>query len=222
MSHYLWLIDEGHGGLENGVYTTPAEKGKQYTFEEDDLTIYEGKVNRNIGFKLKEKLTKENIDFASINDPVKDTSLKDRVTFIDKLYHEERQRGKTAILLSIHSNAMTKPEEIKGQGQTIASYNSVWTSRGQTKSDKVSEFFYRAYEEEIPEKRVAKDRSDGDNDFEADFYILRKSDGPAVLVESLFFDNRKDAEFLLSEDGQAKIASALFKGILDCENIKPI
>ena len=58
MSHYLWSIDEGHGGLNpSGGYTTPSSKGKQYTFTGDNpLTIYEGHINRMIGRFLKSRL----------------------------------------------------------------------------------------------------------------------------------------------------------------------
>jgi len=224
MSHYLWSIDEGHGGLNpGGGYTTPSSKGKQYTFTGDNpLTIYEGHINRMIGRFLKSRLIEAGIDFKTINDGVMDTPLRERVNKIDDIFHLERKKGRTSLLLSIHSNAMTKPEEIKGTGQSVASYNSIWTSRGATRSDKLVQFFERAYKEKMSEWRFATDSSDGDSDFEADFYILRKSDGPAVLVENLFFDNRDNANFLSSEDGQETIADTLTKAIIDIELIKPI
>jgi N-acetylmuramoyl-L-alanine amidase len=222
MSKYFWSIDEGHGGLDGeSRYTTPAHKGKQYTFE-DGFAIYEGVVNRQIGEFLKEMLDEAEIEYDSINDPILDTRLSDRVKRIDdNFYRERKQHGRVAILVSIHSNAMTKPENIDGVGQSVASNFTLWTSKGQTKSDILVPYFEDNYNK-VEDWRVAKDRSDGDADFEADFYILRKSDGPAILVENLFFDNRKCADYLMSAYGQKKIAKAIFNSIMDCEESEPI
>jgi N-acetylmuramoyl-L-alanine amidase len=42
--------------------------------------------------------------------------------------------------------------------------------------------------------------SDGDLDKESDFYVLRKTIAPAVLVEHGFFDNLEDATLLINKD----------------------
>lgn len=222
MSKYFWTIDEGHGGVDpEGNYSTPAFKGKEYHFD-NGPKIFEGEVNRKIGSLLKDMLCDAGISYDSVNHPLIDTPLSQRVNKIDTIFHRERKQGRTAILISIHSNALTKPEEICGEGQNKARNFTIWTSIGQTKSDQLVQFFERSYKDTIPEYKFATDKSDGDSDFEADFYILRKSDGPAILVENLFFDNIDNAEFLLSFEGQKKIAKAIFDGIVSCEKIEPI
>ena len=65
--------------------------------------------------------------------------------------------------------------------------------------------------------RFRKDLSDGDLDKEENFYVLKQTHCPAILVENLFFDNRKEAEFLLSDAGQTQIAMTLFEAILATE-----
>ena len=47
------------------------------------------------------------------------------------------------------------------------------------------------------------------------FYVLRKTKGAAFLVENLFYDNRFEAQFLLSEQGQRRIARCLFLIVKD-------
>jgi N-acetylmuramoyl-L-alanine amidase len=207
-SNYLWLLDAGHGGILNGKYTTaPA---KMHTFPNEDVrqgfTIYEGVINRQITDRIADKLDKLGIDYRYLHDPEEDTSLANRVIRADAAYKKDRR----AILVSIHSNA--------GGGTGF----EVFTSPGQTKSDKIANIFCSAYERHFDNKPLRCDKSDGDADKEADFYMLRKSDCPAVLVENLFFDNRIEAEFLRLPAGQEAIANCIVDGIKSCETLKPI
>ena len=45
----------------------------------------------------------------------------------------------------------------------------------------------------FPDEKYRLDYSDGDVDKEANFYVLRKTKMPAVLLEMWFFDNYNDA-----------------------------
>lgn len=49
--------------------------------------------------------------------------------------------------------------------------------------------------------------------WEQDLYVLRKTACPAVLTENLFQDNKEDAEFLLSDRGEAAIVRLHVDGI---------
>jgi len=201
---YKWLIDAGHGGIKDGVYTTaPA---KQFKFN-DGLEIYEGVINRKISYKLTGLLIKEGIDFGLVYDDILDTPLSERVAIADRIY----AKHKNCIYLSIHSNA--------GGGKGF----EVFTSPSQTKSDLIAKVFCDQYEQRFKNRfPLRKDLADGDADKEADFYVLRKTDCPALLVENLFFDNREEAEYLLSDKGQQEIAECLFSSIKKCETTKPI
>lgn len=202
-SNYLWLLDPGHGGINaDGVYTT----GKKKMFDHGDFVIYEGVINRKITQLLCAMLTERGIAHVTIPDPVQDMSLPKRVAIADEYYRNNHN----AIFLSIHSNA--------GGGHG----NEIYTSPGQTKSDKVAQIFSEMYQKMLPDMRFRKDTSDHDDDKEAPFYVLRKTDCPALLVENGFFDNRKEAEFLRSIKGQIAYAEALFESIKMTENLKPI
>lgn len=202
-SNYLWILDAGHGGMYKGKYTTAPAKMKTF---EDGLTIYEGVINRIITELVYKQLELKQIDFALVYDKEHDTPLSQRVTTADNVYRKDNR----AIYLSIHSNA--------GGGSGY----EIFTSPGQSKSDKVANIFCETYQKFFPQFPFRKDVADGDADKEADFYVLRKTDCPAVLVENLFFDNRKEAEFLLSSIGQQKIANCIVHCIENVEQLKPI
>ena len=48
---------------------------------------------------------------------------------------------------------------------------------------------------------------------QAGYLVLKDATMPAILVESGFISNREDEKFLMSQAGQTKIATAIFKGI---------
>lgn len=50
---------------------------------------------------------------------------------------------------------------------------------------------------------------------QAGFYVLWSASMPAILVELGFVTNRSDASFLRSDDGQAYLASAIFRAVRD-------
>lgn len=203
MSTYKWLCDSGHGGLYKGKYVTAPSK--MHIFQ-DGLTVYEGVINRIIADKLAELLKGAGIDYRLIHDGENDDSLAVRVSRADAEY----MKDKRCIFLGIHSNA--------GGGRGF----EIFTSRGQNKSDKIAGIFCEVYRNHFPDFHFREEQVDGDADKEADFYVLRKTDCPALLVENLFFDNRREAEFLMSEGGQTKIAECLFACIQECEKLKPI
>lgn len=210
MKNYHWLLDAGHGGIDqDGNYTTaPA---KMFVFP-DGLTIYEGLNNREITRCLAKLLDGLSIRYTFIHDEVRDTPLSERVARANALYAKD----KSCIYLSIHSDAMPLSASGKGAG------SAVYTSKGQTRSDLVADIFAEAYKSKLPDFRFRENRIDGDADQEENFYVLRKTNCPALLVENLFFDNRREAEFLMGQGGQFRIACALVHCILETEIRQPI
>jgi N-acetylmuramoyl-L-alanine amidase len=208
-SSYLWLLDAGHGGMTfDGVYTTaPA---KMFTHpakgEEKAFTFHEGAWNRKVVTALVAELNKRSIDYKLIADHVRDTPLVQRVKNADHFYANDKR----ALYLSIHSNA--------GGGTG----NEVFTSKGQTNSDKLVPFFTEAYKKHLPDMKFRSDHVDGDADKEADFYVLRKTDCPAILTETGFYDNRKEAEFLMSTQGIKATVDVHLAAILEIEKSRPI
>lgn len=198
---YHWLLDNGHGGIKDGVYTTAPKK--MFKFK-DGMTVYEGDFNRKVVAKIVEKLKDNCIDYTVLVPELDDISLPARVSRADAQYAVD----KTCIFVSIHGNA--------GKGTGF----EVFTSVGQTRSDKIAEVFFQELKKEFPEKVGRTDTSDGDSDKEEQFYVLRKTDCPAILTENFFMDRYEDAKLMLSEEGQDRIAQAHVNAILAIENAK--
>ena len=73
---------------------------------------------------------------------------------------------------------------------------------------------YNAAEPYLPGHKIRKDYSDGDLDWESDFYILKFSHCAAALSENLFHDNSDDCLFLESVEGRNAIVSLHVEGIV--------
>lgn len=193
MAKYTWLISTGHG------YDTP---GKRYKFS-DGLEIFEYSVNRKIGEMLMQKMDKANLPYVRINPEEKDVSNTERITRANNHY----KTYTNAVYLSIHNNAA---------GTEAAEGWEVFTTKGNTKSDAIATVFIEEYKKLMPNFKLRSDSSDGDLDKEANFTELM-GNMPAVLIECLFFTNRREAEYLLSAQGQDNIAQALFNAIQKLE-----
>lgn len=194
---YTWVIDAGHGGMDMaGKYTTDPKKNKKFTFP-DGHTVYEGVINRNIARLVEAHLKARGVLFVRAYDNVQDWPLLKRV----KVANDLHTTNKPVIYLSIHSNAG------KGKGFEF------FTSKGQTKSDKVADVFINTYMNRFPQFPMRVDKADGDLDKEADYTVLTETKCPAVLVENLFFDNRAEADYLESDSGQSAIAGAIVEAI---------
>lgn len=111
-------------------------------------------------------------------------------------------------LISVHANAAGK-----GDRWYDATGWCAYTSRGNTRADALATSLYEAARLHLPGQRLRTDYTDGDPDLEADFYIIRRTLCPSVLVENMFMDCRKDYEFLLSADGQQAIVNLHVAGI---------
>jgi N-acetylmuramoyl-L-alanine amidase len=196
MSKLKILIDAGHGSIDsNGKYTTDPKKGKLFKYP--DFTIYEGVTNRAIARLLMLKLQMAGYPYSQIHEEVADVSLTERAKKANVIYAREGN----CLYLSIHSNA--------GGGKGF----EVFTSQGQTKSDWYADFFIDQFKKDFPEYPMRSDNSDGDLDKEENFTVLSATNCPAILVELLFFDERKQAEYLMSQAGQEKLADSMFKAI---------
>ena len=63
-------------------------------------------------------------------------------------------------------------------------------------------------------KKLRRDISDGDTDYESDFYVLRKTNCPAVLSENFFQNAKSDVEFLTSKEGKQIVVDYHVNGII--------
>lgn len=187
------LIDAGHG-IDTSGKRSPDGSFREYLW------------NRQVADLLHERLQVLGIDATQVVTETNDISLQTRVMRVNK--ECDRYGVGNIILVSIHSDAAGD-----GQSWHNASGWSCYTTQGKTKSDVLAECLYEAVSKEFPDKRMRKDLTDGDSDIESNFYILRKSRCPAVLVENFFYDNKDECRWLLQHDTKVRIATALALGI---------
>ena len=190
----LILIDPGHG-IDTPGKRSPDGKFLEYLW------------NRQIADLLLDRLMIMGIDASLVVTETNDISLSTRVQRVNKVC--SKVGASNVILLSIHSNAA-------GDGSKWMSAQgwSCYTSKGETKSDLIAECLYDAFETEFADRKIRKDMSDGDRDWEENFYVLQKSKCPAVLLENFFYDNRDECAWLLKDETKERIADAIVKGIV--------
>ena len=189
------ILDRGHATLSNDKkYVTP---GKQYKFP-DGLHVYEGFENQKYTEAIARYAILEGFQVVFTvkpNDP-KDPPLGDRVKFANN--HKNK---KTSLFVSVHNNA--------GGGEGT----EVFTSIGKTLSDTFAENIISKISETFPSRKMRLDLKDGDKDKEENFYVIKNTIMPAVLLEIGFFDNRKDYEWLSNEINIDRVARAIVEGI---------
>ena len=103
---------------------------------------------------------------------------------------------------------------------------SIYTSPGETASDKLATEIHAAAVPELAEREYARtflptskqkairtDFSDGDPDYEAKLWMLTQTPCPAVLSENMFQDNKEDVAFLKSDQGLGACIQLHVQGI---------
>ena len=115
------------------------------------------------------------------------------------------------ILISIHVNAAGD-----GTRWHTATGWSCYTCKGRTQSDTLADSLYQSAHQHLPGRRIRTDYTDNDPDWEENFYILRHTHCPAVLIENFFMDNKQDLAYLLSQEGRRAIVETIIDGIERC------
>ena len=188
------LIDPGHG------IDTPGKRSPDGLFRE---YLW----NRQVADLILEGLLSAGVDAALVVTETNDVSLRNRVNRVNTICN--RLGASNVLLVSVHANAAGN-----GSAWMNARGWSCYTSKGKTQSDQVAECLYDAFEAEFQDRKIRKDMSDGDRDWEENFYVLQKSKCPAVLLENFFYDNREECAWMLQEETKRRIASAVVKGII--------
>ena len=125
------------------------------------------------------------------------------VTLSTRVNRANSIQENSCFYLSVHSNA--------GGGNGF----EVFTSPGETKSDKIATIFGKEFQKIFPHKKLRSDYSDGDLDKEAAFTVIKETHMPDVLTERFFMDNEEECkEILLTKKGRDLIADFHVKAII--------
>lgn len=203
-------LDNGHGKATLG-------KASPYALHENlepKIYLKEYDFNRKLAKKVKELLEAMGANVYMVCPEVEgDISLTARATRANKYKVHYKDSGKTGkfIFVSIHGNAFGKGD--KWYPGTDGW--SVWTTKGQNNSDLLATCLWEAADEILKPmgKRIRKEMSDGDPDWESDFTVIKKANMPAVLTENLFYTDPEDCKFMNSETGLNAMARVHAEGI---------
>tara|TARA_R110000737_G_scaffold210872_1_gene228458 strand:- start:2961 stop:3620 length:660 start_codon:yes stop_codon:yes gene_type:complete len=213
MGKVTFLLDAGHGGMVHGVYTTApiydinnkATWKKSWYHPEENIKFYEGVFNRKIIHLVKQLMDESDMPYLDVVDSEEDISLRKRVSIANSYYSGNRN----SVYFSMHGNASGS-----GKGHGI----EIFTSKGQTKSDGLATIVFEAVVDEFPNEKYRKDTwSDGDVDKEANYYVLKNTAMPAMLLEMFFFDNLEDCKKMINPDIQLRIAKAIVNGFKEIQ-----
>lgn len=204
MSKNTYILDPGHGAISplTGQYVTPGKRSQKWG---DGSVYYEGVGNREIAKIVAEKLKALGIKYAFTVTPSEweDVALSTRVSRANALISKT-----PCVLISIHSNA---------SANASANGFEVFTSPGQTLSDKYAELWFKNQSLTFTELKGRPDNSDMDKDKEERFTMIMSPKCPSFLVETMFHTNEKECKILMSPEGKERIANAIVKTIQQIE-----
>lgn len=217
----------GHGDIINREYQT---YGKQSPEWHDGLKIYEGQSTHDLALRLVLKFREAGIDAEFINPELSDISLSERAWRCNNTYLKDPR----TVCIFIHHNAQaTDPEaaihppdycDDEGLfGWTSTNTGGahgleVFTSRGQTRSDVLAEFTIKELKITFPDWRMRIDFTDQDNDKEANFYVLRNTYGPAILIEIGFMTTYTDCLKIADYETREQCLDAIVCGFMNYAN----
>ena len=195
MKKLLVIIDAGHG-IET--------KGKR----SPDGRLLEYKWAREFSQMLYNRLTELSIAAHILVPEEKDVSLGNRCLRANTIYKNFKSQGYECLYVSIHVNAA------KSDGQWHdASGCTVWCYTNASSKSKKTGQIYAKISKEM--KLTGNRCIPAVGYYTANFYVLKNTDMPAILVEHDFQDNKADVDFLLSDEGKKQLLLWHEKSILD-------
>jgi N-acetylmuramoyl-L-alanine amidase len=221
-SHYriaAIIIDPGHGGKDGGAQGTHIINGKKVTVLEKDITL---KVSRDLYALLRAAYPDKKILMTRTGDTY--PSLDDRTVIANSVPLRENE---AIIYVSVHANASFNrkargyevwyltPEYrrtlIDGGGQTPASLVSIqnamldeeYTKESVMIAESILDGFKKKFPPVFPSRGVKAEQ----------WYVVKKSKMPAVLVELGFVTNREDALLMTDPAGLKKFSDAIYTGL---------
>lgn len=185
------LIDNGHGVDTSGKRSP-------------DGTLKEYAYTREIAKRVVEALNREGYDAERIVTEENDISLRERCARVNTIC---RKLGtKNVLLVSIHNNAAGSG----GQWLTARGFSAHVSMNASSRSKILAKCLW---------KEAIKLGLKGNRSVPSEYYITqnlamcRDTLCAAVLTENLFYDNKEDLEFLISEKGKSAVTALHVEGI---------
>lgn len=156
----------------------------------------EKEINLNISLKIEKLLKQQKIEVKMTR--TEDERLAESQVEDLKARTDFMNKEKPDLVISIHQNSYHE-ESVSGA--------QVFYYTDSAQSERAAEFIQEALKEADPENtKKTKENST--------YYILKRTEVPAVIVECGFLSNRREAEKLAGEEYQQELAAAVVKGTL--------
>ena len=216
------IIDPGHGGKDPGAIGNPVVNGKTLQVAEKDIVL---KVSKQLKTLLDRAYPDKRVLMTRDGDVFR--SLEERTSMANSVPLKENE---AIIYISIHANYVFN-QHVRGYEVWYLSPDYRRDLLDPSKSPEsadVAAILNIMLEEEFTTESVIMAQSILRNLGQAlgnsvpsrglkakDWFVVRNSRMPAVLVELGFVSNPADALLMTSEGGLRKLAEALYNGIIE-------
>ena len=180
----VMVLDAGHGGLDQGANCVEGS---------------EAEINLKIVKKLQTYLQQYGAKVILTRDGDYDLASKHATNRKKEDFNQRMkliQDNNADLLISIHANSFAS---------SSVSGIQLFYQENNEMSQKLCKTMHQHLQK--VNERVLKDKV-------GDYFVLKKSGTPSVLVECGFLSNAKDRELLFQEDYQDKIANQICKAIV--------
>ncbi len=185
----LVVLDAGHGGADSGAV------GKLNKDTEDEKTVLEKNLTISVTKKVYKILKDNGIDVILTRDKDVKPELSERADFANK--------SGAGIFVSIHINSVDKPEPYGIETYYCTTNNSQYS--GISSKDLAKDIQKNLIDDLDGKNRGVKT---------ANFYVIRETEMPAVLIELGFISNEEELKKMCDEEYQDKAAQAIADGII--------
>jgi len=153
--------------------------------------IQEKTISETIAKKVKALNKDSNIEVVLLRDGDHFIELKDRVSMINNLNPD--------LVISLHINS-SQNKDMNGVRAYVSSSKKEYRDKSMESAEKIVN--------SVSGNNLAKGKIE-----EANFYILKNANCPAVTLEVGYLSNNNDRAYLNSEKGQNEIASRILESV---------
>lgn len=189
----IWLLDNGHGGVRDGVYLTNSLHKKSPILPDGEV-LYEGEWNRKVVAAVMNYCKQLKIEAINLVPEIEDIDIDKRAERVNSYSN--------AFVLSIHMNGTDEFFQSEKSGITTFYYRH-------NEGRKFAWVFQDFISEVIPNRGI----------FEKAFRLPLKSIHPCLLLECGFMNNIKDVEYLRTKSGIEKLALHIVFAIQEVEKL---
>jgi len=188
----IWILDNGHGGIIDGIYQTKS-KHKKSPVLPDGSILYEGDWNRKVVNKII-KLNAGSLDIINLVPEQEDVDLDERAHCANSYDN--------AFVISIHMNGTDEFFTDEKRGITTFYYRH-------NEGRKYSWIFQDHISDVIPNRGI----------FEKGFRLLTRTKHPSLLLECGFMNNIQDVTYLKTDKGIHAIAGSILTAMYNTNKL---